>query len=68
MRVLADYGLQFGRYRITQIAKQKKNNMITQMACSWMFGVASSWPRLVWRIWRGSSSRGGGCMADGHRL
>ena len=24
MRVLAAYGLQFGRYRITQIAKQKK--------------------------------------------
>ena len=24
MRVLAAYGLQFGRYRITQMAKQKK--------------------------------------------
>jgi hypothetical protein len=29
-----------------------------------MFGVASSWPLLVWRIWWGSSSSGYGCVAD----
>ena len=27
--------------------KTEKNNMITQNAYSWMFGVASSWPLLV---------------------
>ena len=83
MRVLAAYGLQFGRYRITQMAKQKKNNMITQrhiLGClawrppgrSW-YGASGGGPLVAamgaWRTFTGYSDHkdGIGCNNINHK-
>ena len=45
MRVLAAYGLQFGRYQITQMAKQKKKQYdnTNDIFLGENLGVASVW-------------------------
>ena len=52
MRVLAAYGLQFGRYRITQMAKQKKKQYdnTNDIFLGENLGVASRQPLLSSRI------------------
>jgi len=51
MRVLAAYGLQFGRYRITQMAKQKKQyDNTNDIFLGENLGVASRQPLLSSRI------------------
>jgi hypothetical protein len=68
MRVLVAYDLQSGRYRITQMAKQKKQYYNTNgMVLDVWHGVLLAAPGVAHLAGGGSFSLGYGCVADVRR-
>ena len=62
MRVLAAYGLQFGRYRITQMAKQKEkkqydntNDIVLDVQRSVLLAAPGMAHLVAWRTLAGAS-------------
>ena len=68
MRVLAAYGLQFGRYRITKIAKQKnKYGNTNSIVLDVWHGVLLAAPGVA-HLGEGPPVAAIGCMADVCRI